>query len=201
MSGARVLTRAESQERTRGRIVDAATRLFLRDGFGTTSLERIGEEAGYTRGAVYSNFESKTELGIAVIDELYAREERRLSELLAGAGDSQGQLDALAAWGDETIGDQAWTRLETEIAAASSHDDRYRTAAAARYARLRARAAEIVAGAFGEELGMDTDLLATALVGLTLGIGVQHAADPDIRGSVLSDFLRALMPASPSEAS
>jgi AcrR family transcriptional regulator len=193
MSGARVLTRAESQERTRARIVDAATKLFLRDGFRSTSLERIGAEAGYTRGAVYSNFESKTELGIAVIDELYAREERRLSELLSRAGDAQSQLDALATWGDQTIGDQAWTRLETEIAAASGHDERYRAAAAARYARLRARAAEIIAGAFGLRLGMDTDLLATALVGLTLGIGVQHAADPEVRGSTLSDFLRALM--------
>jgi AcrR family transcriptional regulator len=35
------LTRAESQARTRALIVDAATRLFLRDGFQVTSLERV----------------------------------------------------------------------------------------------------------------------------------------------------------------
>ena len=190
-----VLTRAESQERTRERIVDAATRLFLRDGFKATSLEGIGEEAGFTRGAVYSNFESKTELGIAVIDELHAREERRLADDLAAAGDPQAQLDVLASWGDETIGDRAWTRLEIEVAAASGADERYRDAAAARYERLRARAEEIVSEAMGEELGIDAALLATAIVALTLGLGVQRAADPQVKGSVVSDFLRAIAPA------
>ena len=190
----RVLTRAESQERTRARIVDAATRLFLRDGFKATSLEGIGEEAGFTRGAVYSNFESKTELGIAVIDELHAREERRLAEDLAAAGDPQAQLDVLASWGDETIGDRAWTRLEIEVAAASGTDERYRDAASARYEHLRTRAADIVSGALGEDIGIDADLLATAIVALTLGLGVQRAADPQVKGSVVSDFLRAIVP-------
>src|SRR3954454_22662684 len=192
----RVLTRAESQERTRERIIDAATRLFLHHGFGATSLERIGAEAGFTRGAVYSNFESKTELGIAVIDDLHAREQRRLAEALARVEDPQAQLDALAGWADETIGDRAWTRLEIEVAAASGFDERYRAAAATRYARLRAGAAEIVHEAFGDALGVDSDLLATAIIGLSLGIGVQRAADPRIKGSALSEFLRGLVPAS-----
>ncbi len=190
----KVLSRAESQERTRSRIVDAATRLFLRDGFGSTSLEQIGEEAGYTRGAVYSNFESKTELGITVIDELYASEQRRLAAALARAGDPQGKLDALAAWADETIGDRAWARLETEVAAASRHDEQFR-AAAARYERLRASAADIAAEALGDDLGIPRELFATAVVGLSLGIGIQRAADPRIRGSVMSDFLTAIVPA------
>jgi AcrR family transcriptional regulator len=191
----RTLTRAEAQERTRERIVQAATRLFLRDGFGSTSLEQIGEQAGYTRGAVYSNFESKTELGIAVIDELHGREQQRLADVLARAGGPQAKLDALAAWADETIGDRAWTRLETEVAAASKHDEHYRAAAAARYARLRAGAGEIVAEALGDDLGMDSELFATAIVGLSLGIGIQRAADPKVKGSAMSDFLRAIIPA------
>ena len=188
----RVLTRAESQERTRARIIDAAKRLFLRNGFRVTSLEGIGEEAGFTRGAVYSNFESKTELGIAVIDELHERELQRLAEGLAAAADAQARLDALAVWGDETIGDRAWTRLEIEVAAASGADERHRAATAARYARLRARAEEIAAEAFGDEFGMDPGLFATAIVALTLGLGVQRAVDPQVRGSVVSDFLRAI---------
>jgi AcrR family transcriptional regulator len=190
----RTLTRAESQERTRARIVEAATRLFLRDGFGSTSLERIGEEAGYTRGAVYSNFESKTELGIAAIDELYASEQRRLAAALARAGDPEAKLDALAAWSDETIGDRAWTRLEIEVVAASRDDEQFR-AAAARYERLRANWADIVAEALGDDLGIPKELFATAVVGLSLGIGLQRAADPRIKGSVMSDFLTAIVPA------
>jgi AcrR family transcriptional regulator len=191
----RRLTRAESQQRTRALIVDTATPLFLRDGFRVTSLEQIAEEAGFTRGAVYSNFDGKTAMGIAVIDELYAREERKLEATLRGleGAGADAIFDALSAWADETIGDPAWTRLEIEIAASSAHDDAHRAATAARYARLREHCAELVAELFPEELTVETATLATAIVGLALGIGAQRAADPSIPASALSEILRALV--------
>jgi AcrR family transcriptional regulator len=189
------LTRAESQQRTRALIVDAATRLFLRDGFRVTSLEQIAEEAGFTRGAVYSNFDGKTAMGIAVIDELYTREERKLGATLRGleGAGADALFDALSAWADETIGDPAWTRLEIEIAASSAHDDAHRAATAARYARLREHCADLVAELFAEELTVEIPTVATAIVGLGLGIGAQRAADPSIPGSTLSEILRALV--------
>jgi AcrR family transcriptional regulator len=176
-------------------IVDAATRLFLRDGFRVTSLEQIAEEAGFTRGAVYSNFDGKTAMGIAVIDELYAREERKLEATvrrLEGAG-ADAIFAALSAWADETIGDPAWTRLEIEIAASSAHDDAHRAATAARYARLREHCAELVAELFPGELTVEVSTVAAAIVGLALGIGAQRAADPSVPGSTLSEILRALV--------
>jgi AcrR family transcriptional regulator len=191
----RRLTRAESQQRTRALIVDVATRLFLRDGFRVTSLEQIAEEAGFTRGAVYSNFDGKTAMGIAVIDELYAREERKLEAALRGleGAGADAIFDTLSAWADETIGDPAWTRLEIEVAASSAHDVAHRAATAARYARLREHCAELVAALFPEELAVDVPTIATAIVGLALGIGAQRAADPTVPGSALSDVLRALV--------
>ena len=54
-----VMTRAERQQRTREDLVDAAERLFSGQGFHATSLDAVAAEAGYTKGAVYSNFESK----------------------------------------------------------------------------------------------------------------------------------------------
>lgn len=66
-----VLTRAEQQRRTREALVDAALRVFARDGFHGASLEGIAAEAGYSKGAVYSNFSSKAELFIAVIDRRF----------------------------------------------------------------------------------------------------------------------------------
>jgi AcrR family transcriptional regulator len=40
--------------------------LFLRDGYAATSLEKVADEAGYSKGAVYSNFWNKDELCLAV---------------------------------------------------------------------------------------------------------------------------------------
>jgi AcrR family transcriptional regulator len=194
-TGGKRLTRAESRERTRMRIIDAATVLFLRGGFQATSLEQVAEEAGYTVGAVYSNFESKTAVGVAVIDELYACEEQRLSESLSKVpdGDTDAVFEALSRWADSTIGDPDWTRLEIEIAAFSASEESHRAATAARHARLRASCRELVAERLGAASPLDPDLLAIAVVGLALGVGAQRAADPSIPGRAWSEALRALV--------
>jgi len=69
VSPRRRLTREESKARTRGELLRAASRLFLRNGFVATSLADIAEEAGLTKGAVYSNFESKEDLFLALLQE------------------------------------------------------------------------------------------------------------------------------------
>ena len=187
------LTRAESQARTRALIVEAATRLFLHDGFQVTSLEQIGEEAGFTRGAVYSNFPSKTAMGIAVIDELYEREARTLEAALEEAGDLASWFDALAAWAEQTIGEPQWTRLEIELAAFSAHEESYKAATAERYARTRERWAALFTSRLGERLPMDPEALSTVALALGLGTGAQRAVDPDLAGSAWVEMLRALL--------
>jgi AcrR family transcriptional regulator len=62
------LTRTQRQEQTRTQLLDAALVVFLRRGFHGASLDEIAEEAGYTTGAVYSNFKGKDDLFLAVLD-------------------------------------------------------------------------------------------------------------------------------------
>jgi AcrR family transcriptional regulator len=186
------LTRAQSQARTRALIVDSATSLFLRNGFQVTSLEQIGEEAGFTRGAVYSNFPSKIAMGIAVIDELYERTARDLEDALDGTLDLDEWFDALAAWAEGTIGQPEWTRLEIELAAFSAHDESYRASIAARYARIRERWAALITTRLGEGFPIDAQALSTIILALGLGTGVQRAVDPDLPGSDWVQLLRAL---------
>jgi AcrR family transcriptional regulator len=63
------LTREESKARTRQELIRAANRLFLRNGYTATSLANIADEAALTKGAVYSNFESKEDLFLALLQE------------------------------------------------------------------------------------------------------------------------------------
>ncbi len=63
------LTRGESKAKTRQELLRAANRLFLRNGYVATSLANIAEEAARTKGAVYSNFESKEDLFLALLQE------------------------------------------------------------------------------------------------------------------------------------
>ena len=87
-----------------------------------------------------------------MIDALYAREERRLRDALDQLPDDDvaAGFTALAEWADKTLGDPAWTRLEIEVAASSAHDEEQRAATAARYARMRASAAEFAQERFGD---------------------------------------------------
>jgi len=66
------------RQQTTERLLDAAYAVFARVGLGAATIDQIVEEAGYTKGAFYSNFESKTEL----FERLASRESRRRLEKL-----------------------------------------------------------------------------------------------------------------------
>lgn len=61
------LTREDSRELTTQRLLAAARKLIAKRGLSATTLDHIAEEAGYTRGAFYSNFSSKGELFIELL--------------------------------------------------------------------------------------------------------------------------------------
>jgi AcrR family transcriptional regulator len=88
------LTRAEAKARTREQLLDAAARIFARKGYAGASVEEIAESAGYSIGALYSNFASKERLFLEV---MAARGERRVTAVAEILGDRD-PVDALAAW-------------------------------------------------------------------------------------------------------
>jgi AcrR family transcriptional regulator len=63
------LTRAAKQAQTRTRLIAAAASVFARRGFQAATVEEIAEEAGYSHGAVYSNFAGKEDLFLAVFEQ------------------------------------------------------------------------------------------------------------------------------------
>lgn len=66
------LNREESRAQTRRALLAAASKVISKRGFGGASVEDIAEQAGYTRGAFYSNFKSKDELFIELLREDHA---------------------------------------------------------------------------------------------------------------------------------
>jgi AcrR family transcriptional regulator len=74
------LTREQSREQTRQRLLDATRILFAAQGYAATSVEQIALEAGYTRGAFYSNFQDKADIFLTL---LRREHERIMGELQA----------------------------------------------------------------------------------------------------------------------
>src|ERR1700752_3937271 len=107
-------TRAESQAQTRAQLVATAKRMFFEDGYHPTSLEKVADAAGFSKGAVYSNFRNKDELCLAVLDENRAE---RLAEVLAmiTESDVRDGLRRFEEWAQKVVGDPGWTSLEVEF--------------------------------------------------------------------------------------
>ncbi|MEU0539002.1 TetR/AcrR family transcriptional regulator [Nocardia sp. NPDC005978] len=108
MATRRVLTRAESQARTREDLLDAAEQLFFADGYHATSIAAIAAEAGRTIGALYSNFDNKEALCVEVIQRGLVRELAKLMPMLVAAPeDMESRLEVLSRW---------WARSSTDTA-------------------------------------------------------------------------------------
>ena len=66
-------TRADRRSETRAQLIAVAERRFTADGYHATSLDAVADDAGFTKGAVYSNFSSKEDLFFAVYERRVER--------------------------------------------------------------------------------------------------------------------------------
>lgn len=75
--------RQREREARRRAILQAALRLFVRQGYEHTSIEQIAEEAELSKGLVYFYFESKDQILATLIEETYEELHRLLQERLS----------------------------------------------------------------------------------------------------------------------
>jgi AcrR family transcriptional regulator len=90
----RVRTRP-TRDDTCEKLFEAAARVFEEQGIGGASIEAIAAAAGFTRGAFYSNFKSKDELIIAMLEDHVAQSIRRNLDLLDKHKNLEDFIDAL----------------------------------------------------------------------------------------------------------
>ena len=88
------LTREQSRDQTRQRLLDAAQAVFTKKGFGASSVEDVAADAGYTRGAFYSNFSSKAELLLEVLKRDHDTIMQRLSTIFEDGEASRADMEA-----------------------------------------------------------------------------------------------------------
>src|SRR5688572_24144709 len=132
------LTRAEKRERTYEELLLAAEKLFVERGFHATSVDEIAFEAGYTKGAVYSNFESKEDLFFAVYERRADRGLAEVEQILRENGPAEG-LELLASDAAQRRGrDDGWLAVYFEFWAHVVRRPELRQ----RFAKIHGRVAE-----------------------------------------------------------
>jgi AcrR family transcriptional regulator len=176
------LTRTERKERTRGEIFEAARTVFLRKGFHAASLDEIAEEAGYTKGAVYSSFESKDELFLGVLDAHFERRMRRYTD---AALDEETLDDAYRAVArlmfDEDRREPQWAPLLLEFWSHASRRERLREAVVERRERFLDAVAALIeelVSRHGAALTIPAKEVARASGGLMRGVGIEWLLEP-----------------------
>jgi len=187
-------SRAEKKQVTRARILDAAQRVFASRGFAEASLDEIAEVAGLTKGAVYSNFDKKLDLLLAVLDERMNRHFMAITEIV----DTTRGLPEQAAQGGQLFMDAFQEERELyllwlECSVHSVHDADVRDALVKLDHKIRDAVAEFIAHhaeTVGIVLPMPATQLATAVTCLADGLALERMKDPD---SVPDDMFGTLL--------
>jgi AcrR family transcriptional regulator len=188
------------REDVRSAIIRAAAELFPRSGYSATTLGDIAAAAGFTKGAIYSNFGGKPELFAATVAEQFAS---RVGQAIETASSLSGNhRDDLARHLAELVLTDRWSLLTNEFRIVAQHD----AVAAEVYAELRQRyaddlAARLRAGAPALRLHPQVDYAATATLLLTVisGLAMEHAiapetTTPEVIEAVMSQLVRGLQP-------
>lgn len=139
------LRRGQQVERNREQLLAAARRVFLERGFHAATLDAIAEAAGFSKGVVYSQFDSKADLFLALL-------ERRIDERAAQNERAGSVGELLAISRRATAAEPAWNLLLLEFRVHAARVPEVN----ARYASLHQRTTERLASALRETAGPGT---------------------------------------------
>jgi AcrR family transcriptional regulator len=176
-----------ARQRTRDALITAAMGVFARDGYAGAPVDAIATQAGYTVGALYSNFATKQELFLAVFERHCAGELAALRAVAETATSPQELLAAITAR-FATLDEQQrqWWQLSAELwLYAQRHPE-----AAARLAALQAETRQVIARALSSSGHPLSDELAAVIHALWTGFMHYRLTSP---GAVSADaFGRAV---------
>ena len=192
----RSVSRVERQAQTRVSLIATARDMFLADGYAATSLDRVALEAGFSKGAVYSNFAGKEELCMAVLDSIHQEQIEGVLAAFAKDTDLDGRIDAFVEWAREDLGRPRWTALEVEFAGIARQSPYVAAELAKRNREITDALTELIAGVITQEK-LDSTLTprqaATALLSLGIGLGAMRSLDSSIDVDIFGSIIRALL--------
>ena len=177
-------TRAEKQAETRRRLLEAAEDVFRRRGFAGATVEEITETAGFSRGAFYSNFDSREQLFIELLHRRVYDEFTRMLGRTPRKRTARAQMRSTAReFARRYERGQRWLfELWLECLAYAARHPEFASLPATFWRgnrELTARAIESVYTQAGARPPIASKDLATALTALDIGLAIQNLVDPE----------------------
>ena len=184
------LTAERRRQQTREYLLQAAAEVFAERGFHAATLDEVAAVAGFTKGAVYSNFKNKEDLFLALLEEAYAREMTALKETMALSDIPPeariGDFVALIRGGIERVPDMGALHLEFQLYALRNPTAR------ARMNELEQKDIDAIAEILTverQQRGIQDDepaeRTARIIFALFRGISIMRTANPEVVGDEL----------------
>ncbi|MGV0781948.1 TetR/AcrR family transcriptional regulator [Mycolicibacterium sp. XJ766] len=189
-----------TRDEVRDRILDAALTVFAAEGFAGATIDAIGQAAGFTKGAVYSNFESKDELFLALLDRQFESRGALIATALdSGQGDTAAIAAALSRATLDSIHDQTEYQIVLiEYWLRAVRDPELRERLVARRRTAADQALRIVEQAGTSLPGKQLSALAQLVVTIISGIATEEVLQPGtIDIDTLTRLFTALLESSP----
>ena len=200
------LTRKQQQQQTRERLLAAAKALIVGEGVTGTTIRGICEAAGHTQGAFYSNFASKDDLLLELMQGYIQHELTMLRQMVATTEGAQldGALGIIADRLAETASETHWSLMSIELQLQAQRDaafaERYNASKAACHQHFAALLGDLIAR-HGLQPALPPAQIAIGLFALWAGLVVQGSV-PDAlpRDQILLAFFRAVAGCPPQTA-
>jgi AcrR family transcriptional regulator len=175
------LTRAQRRQQTRARLLDAASQVFARRGFHAATIDEVADAAGYTKGAVYSNFANKDDLVLALLDQHLAAQLEQVEALCAIESSEELRAAIRAGTEQEFAAARDVGVLIVEFSLYAMRNPTAQAELAKRYRQLRGRLAELITKRYARHQTsppMPPEHLAALVLATDAGLFLQYSAEP-----------------------
>jgi AcrR family transcriptional regulator len=177
------MTREQSKANTRGRLLAAARSAFASSGFHGASVEEIASRAGFSTGALYSNFDGKEDLFLVLMEREIEEHSREIAKAVAERSSvAERATGGAQRWMTMIEREPELLLLFMEFWAYGVRDADVRPKVAARFAQVRRLLTKLIEDSVREfdlQLALPAQQLAVAVDALADGIARQKLADPD----------------------
>jgi AcrR family transcriptional regulator len=180
------LRRAEQVERNRDVVLTAARHVFLSRGYTGATLEAVASEAGFSTGVVYSQFGSKADLFLALLERRIDERAEQNERVTAEMPGAEGLRELMRAAGRDSAADQGWARLLVEFRMVAARDAHLNARYAALHRQTRERLASVLRR-LHDGASLVPALPAESMAEFILAVGVGTTVERAVDSAALAD--------------
>lgn len=196
----RRLTRDESRAQVRARLLESAARLFAKSGYAGATVDSIAEHAGYSKGAFYSNFNSKEAIFIELLEGHKQREIEDLKQILACGSTAKDLLNKIRDYYNQAEADLDWGLLSAEFQMQASRDRAFAKSSSKLFLAHTDSLTLLIQDLFeklGHPLPLEPRDIANILMAMAVGLSMQRASSKaplqkGLLGNAILHVLRGL---------